>query len=285
MKKRRRQSKKLLPEPKSIYLLAEGTGETINKIAEAALAQFSREKVRMKRFFQVTDKEQIRDIIKGAVEDKALVAFSIVEPSLEGFLLNETSRSGTKAIDVIGDFIVQLSLFLGEKPKEIPGGQHILDEEYYRRIEAINFAVKHDDGKTPYGLQLADLVLVGLSRTGKTPLSTYLAHQGWKVANVPLHPDMEAPKELFQIDPGRIFGLIINVETLVRVREARLEQLGLSSEAKYADPVKTSDEIEWCEGFYKQNPEWSVVDISSKAIEEAAVNIINMYQKKMSLSD
>lgn len=283
MKKRKRPSKKLSPEPKSIYLLAEGTGETINKIAKAALAQFSPGKIQIKRFFQITDKKQIRDIIKDAVEDKALVAFSIVEPSLEGLLLNETSRSGTKAIDVIGDFIVQLSLFLGEKPMEIPGGQHILDEEYYRRIEAINFAVKHDDGKTPYGLQQADLVLVGLSRTGKTPLSTYLAHQGWKVANVPIHPDMEAPKELFEIDPGRVFGLIINVETLVRVREARLEQLGLSFEAKYADPVKISDEIEWCERFYDQNSDWNVVDISSKAIEEAAVSIITMYQSKSEL--
>ena len=231
-------------------------------------------------FFQVTSKKQIRGIIKGAEEDNALVAFSVAETSLEDFLVAETIRTGRKAIDVIGDFIVQLSMFLEEEPKQIPGRQHILDEKYYRRVEAINFAVKHDDGKSPHGLKLADLILVGLSRTGKTPLATYLAHQGWKVANVPLHPDVLPPEELFQVDNQKIFGLFIQVEYLVKVREARLEQLGLSSDAKYADPVRIADEIEWCEAFYKQSPGWRVMDISNKAIEEAATSILNAYQTR-----
>ncbi len=278
MTRQRSKSRKSVSEPKPIYLVAEGTGETINKIARAAIVQFSREKVSIKRFFQVTSKDQIRDIARAAAQDKALVAFSVVEPSLDDFLISETSRFGIKAIDVIGDFIVQLSMFLGEKPMEIPGRQHVLDEDYFRRIEAINFAVKHDDGKTPQGLRLADLILIGLSRTGKTPLSTYLAHQGWKVANLPLHPDMEAPEELFEVDHRKIFGLIINVESLVRIREARLQSLGLSADAKYADPVRTADEIEWCENFYRQNRKWRVVDISNKAIEEAAASILNAYQ-------
>lgn len=278
MKKKRKPSRKPLSKPKTIYLVAEGTGETISKIARASLAQFSLEKVETKMFFQVTSKKQIRGIIKGAEEDNALVAFSVVETSLEDFLVEETIRTGIKAIDVIGDFIVQLSIFLEEKPKQIPGRQHILDEEYYRRVEAINFAVKHDDGKSPHGLKLADLILVGLSRTGKTPLATYLAHQGWKVANVPLHPDMLPPEKLFQVDNQKIFGLFIQVEYLVKVREARIEQLGLSSDAKYADPVRIADEIEWCEAFYGQNPGWRVMDISNKAIEEAAASILNAYR-------
>ncbi len=278
MKKQRKPSRKALSKPKTIYLVAEGTGETISKIARASLAQFSLEKVETKMFFQVTSKKQIRSIIKGAVEDNALLAFSVVETSLEDFLVEETIRTGIKAIDVIGDFIVQLSMFLEEEPKQIPGRQHILDEEYYRRVEAINFAVKHDDGKSPDGLKLADFILVGLSRTGKTPLATYLAHQGWKVANVPLHPDVLPPKELFQVDNQKIFGLFIQVEYLVKVREARLEQLGLSFDAKYADPIKIADEIEWCEAFYKQNPGWRVMDISNKAIEEAATSILNAYR-------
>jgi hypothetical protein len=280
MKKKRKPSRKPLSKPKAIYLVAEGTGETISKIARASLAQFSLEKVETKMFFQVTSKKQIRGIVNEAVEDNALVAFSVVETSLEDFLVEETIRTGIKAIDVIGDFIVQLSIFLEEKPKQIPGRQHILDEEYYRRVEAINFAVKHDDGKSPHGLKLADLILVGLSRTGKTPLATYLAHQGWKVANVPLHPDMLPPEELFQVDNQKIFGLFIQVEYLVKVREARIEQLGLSSDAKYADPVRIADEIEWCEAFYGQNPGWRVMDISNKAIEEAATSILNAYQTR-----
>jgi regulator of PEP synthase PpsR (kinase-PPPase family) len=278
MKKKRRPSKTPPSGGKTIYLLAEGTGETISKIANAALAQFKREDVKIEKCFQIKDKERIRDIVDRAAAQKAMVAFSIVESTLEDFLLQEAGRTGIQAFDVIGDFIVQLSMFLGQKPTEIPGGQHILDEAYYRRIEAINFAVKHDDGKTLQGLHLADLVLTGLSRTGKTPLSTYLAHQGWKVANVPLHPDMETPTELFELDPKKVFGLLITVENLVRVREARLEQLGLTSDAKYADPIRIADEIEWCEAIYDQNPKWCIVDISNKAIEEAAVNIVNAFQ-------
>jgi [pyruvate, water dikinase]-phosphate phosphotransferase / [pyruvate, water dikinase] kinase len=270
--------KKRLFKKKVIYLVGEGTGETISRIARASLVQFNRENVEVKTFFLVTEKKYISRIAKQAAEDDALVAFSIVQPTLRDFLIQETERRGIKAIDVIGDFIVQLSIFLKEKPMAIPGRQYILDEEYFRRIEAINFTVKHDDGKLPQGLKLADLVLVGLSRTGKTPLSTYLANQGWKVANVPIHPDMLPPEELFQVEPRKVFGLIISIESLVKLREARLKQLGLEPYAKYADPVKVSDEIEWSREFFKQNPRWRVLDISNRAIEEAAASIVNAYR-------
>jgi hypothetical protein len=270
--------KKRLPKKKVIYLVGEGTGETISRIARASLVQFNRENVKVKTFFLVTEKKYISRIAKQAAEDDALVAFSIVQPTLRDFLIQETERRGIKAIDVIGDFIVQLSIFLKEKPMAIPGRQYILDEEYFRRIEAINFTVKHDDGKLPQGLKLADLVLVGLSRTGKTPLSTYLANQGWKVANVPIHPDMLSPEELFRVEPRKVFGLIISIESLVKLREARLKQLGLEPYAKYADPVRVSDEIEWSREFFKQIPRWRVMDISNKAIEEAAASIVNAYR-------
>jgi len=271
-------SKKRPTKKKVIYLVGEGTGETISRIARASLVQFNRENVEVKTFFLVTEKKYISRIAKQAAEDEALVAFSIVQPALRDFLIQETERRGIKAIDVIGDFIVQLSIFLKEKPMAIPGRQYILDEEYFRRIEAINFSVKHDDGKLPQGLKLADLVLVGLSRTGKTPLSTYLANQGWKVANVPIHPDLLPPEELFQVDPRNVFGLIISIESLVKLREARLKQLGLEPYAKYADPVRVSDEIEWSREFFKKNPRWRVVDISNRAIEEAAASIVNAYR-------
>jgi regulator of PEP synthase PpsR (kinase-PPPase family) len=200
------------------------------------------------------------------------------KPDLRDFLINEADRRMIKAIDVIGNFIVQLSIFLKEKPLEIPGRQYILDEEYFKRIDAINFSVKHDDGKLPQGMKEADIILVGLSRTGKTPLSTYLANQGWKVANVPVHPDMETPQELLQTDQRKVFALIINVESLVKLREARLKQLGLEPDAKYADPVRVFDEIEWCMNFFKENHRWRIVDVSNKAIEEVAASIVNAYR-------
>lgn len=272
------QTKKSRSDKKVIYLVGEGTGETINKIARASLVQFNREKIEVKTFFLVTDKQHVTRIVKQASVDGALIAFSIVQPDLRHFLIQEAERCGIKAIDVIGDFIMQLSIFLKEKPLAIPGRQYILDEDYFRRIEAINFAVKHDDGKMPEGLKLADIVLVGLSRTGKTPLATYLANQGWKVANVPVHPGMVPPQELFQIDQRKVFGLIISVESLVKLREARLKQLGLEPRAKYADPVQVADEIEWCREFFKQNPRWRIVDISNKAIEEASASIMSAYK-------
>lgn len=270
--------KKRVPRKKIIYLIGEGTGETISKIARASLVQFSRENVEVKTFFLVTNKQYIARIAKQAAEDEALVAFSMVQPALRDYLIQEAEHRGIKAIDVIGDFIVQLSIFLEQKPMAIPGRQYILDEDYFRRIEAINFAVKHDDGKLPQGLKIADLILVGLSRTGKTPLSTYLANQGWKVANLPIHPDMVPPQELFQIDQRKVFGLIISVESLVKLRETRLEHLGLAPYAKYADPVHVADEIEWCKEFFKQHQRWRVIDISNKAIEEAAASILRAYQ-------
>ena len=269
---------KNLPRKKIIYLVGEGTGETISRIARASLSQFHRENVEVKTFFMVTDERYILRIIKQATEDDALVAFSIVQPNLRDVLIKQAERRGITAIDVIGNFIIQLSIFLKEKPLEIPGRQYILDEEYFRRIEAINFAVKHDDGKLTQGLKLADIILVGLSRTGKTPLSTYLAHQGWKVANVPIHPVMEAPQDLYQIDQHKVFALIINIESLVKLREGRLQQLGLDSDARYADPVKVADEIEWCMNFIKQNPRWRIVDVSNRAIEEVAASIVNSYR-------
>ncbi|MDY6955033.1 MAG: pyruvate, water dikinase regulatory protein [Thermodesulfobacteriota bacterium] len=277
MTRKRATAKRPSPKAKTIYLVGEGTGETISKIAKASLSQFSSENVDVKTFFQVTMEEQIERIAKEAAKDKALVAFSVIRAPLRNFLMKEADRRGVQAIDVIGDFIFHLSRFLEQDPMQIPGRQHALDDEYYRRIEAINFTVKHDDGKLPQGLTLADLVLVGLSRSGKTPLSIYLAHQGWKVANLPLHPDLEAPEELFQIDQHKVFGLSINVENLVKVREARLEQLGLAPYAKYADPLKIADEIDWCELFYEENPTWKIIDISDKAIEEAAASILNAY--------
>ena len=267
-------------QKKILYLVGEGTGDTISKIARAALAQFHRENVIVKSFFLVSDEYHVKRIIRQASHDDALIAFSIVQPDLRDYLIKQAEQKSIKAIDVIGNFIIQLSLFLKEKPMAIPGRQYILDEDYFKRIEAINFSVKHDDGKLPEGLKFADIVLIGLSRTGKTPLSTYLANQGWKVANVPVHPQMDTPPELFKVDAKKVFGLIINVESLVKLREARLEQLGLEPDAKYADPIKVTEEIEWSTEFFKKNKRWRVIDVSSKAIEEVAASIVTAFQLK-----
>jgi regulator of PEP synthase PpsR (kinase-PPPase family) len=271
--KRSASKKKHASPRKVIYLIGEGTGETISKITTASLVQFRRENVEVKTFFLVKEKQDMLSIMAQAERDDALIAFSMVEPTLRKSLIQEIDQRGLKAIDVIGDFMVHLSIFLEEEPMGIPGRQYVLDEGYFQRIEAINFAVKHDDGKSLEGLNRADLVLVGLSRTGKTPLSVYLANQGRKVANIPIHPHMDEPLELYRVDPGKVFGLIINVESLVKLRERRLAQLGLEPYAKYADPVQVADEIEWCKQFFDKHPSWTIIDISDRAMEETSAII------------
>ncbi len=158
--------------------------------------------------------------------------------------------------------------------------QHQLDEEYFQRVEAVEFAVKNDDGQAPHNLHRADMVLIGLSRTCKTPLSMYLAHRGLKVANVPLMPEIPPPPELFQIDQEKIYALIIDLNSLVRVRSERLKHLGLPPDAEYAQRENIARELRWCREFYARHPIWPVIDTSGRAVEETAAEMIRIKNER-----
>ncbi|MGD8371609.1 MAG: pyruvate, water dikinase regulatory protein [Syntrophobacterales bacterium] len=266
---------------KIIYLVGEGTGETVTKLANAALSQFTPNSTQVRLFTMVEDTARILSILSGARREKAIIAYTIVDAQNRDFLEREAAKRGVEVIDVMGSFIIKLALFLEQKPLGIPGKQHQADASYYRRIEAIEFTVKHDDGQAPHTMNKADLVLVGLSRTSKTPLSSYMAQMGWKVANVPLFPDITPPGEIFTVDQVKIYGLIIEPEALVRVRRERLKYLGLPDHAKYADRDKIEREIKWCRAFYRKHPQWPVVDVSGKAIEETAAKIMQLHQARL----
>jgi regulator of PEP synthase PpsR (kinase-PPPase family) len=268
-------------EKKVIYLVGERTGETISKLANAALSQFVKDNIQVRLFTMVEDTALILSILSRASREEALVAYTIVDAQSRDFLEREAAKRGVETVDVLGNFIIKLALFLEQKPLGIPGRQHEVDADYYRRIEAIEFAVKHDDGQAPHTLHKADMVLVGLSRTSKTPLSSYMAQMGWKAANVPLFPDIAPPKEIFSIDQVKTYGLIIEPDSLVRVRQERLKYLGLPENAKYADREKIVSEIEWCRAFFRKHPQWPVVDVSGKAIEEIAAKIIQLHQVRL----
>ena len=205
-------------EQKIIYLVGERTGQTISKVADAVLSQFETGTIQVRRFTMVEDTDLILSILSRAQQEKALVAYTIVAPHNREFLEREAAKRELETVDVMGNFIVKLALFLEQRPLGIPGKQHQIDANYYRRIEAIEFAVKHDDGRSPHTLHRADIVLVGLSRTGKTPLSAYMAQMGWKVANIPLFPDVPPPAEAIAIDQVKIYALAIEANSLVRVR-------------------------------------------------------------------
>ncbi|UCG13792.1 MAG: kinase/pyrophosphorylase [Deltaproteobacteria bacterium] len=271
----------MIQKKKVVYLVGEGTGETVTKLANAALSQFVPNSTEVRLFTMVEDTARILSILSGARREKAIVAYTIVDAKNRDFLEREAAKRGVEAIDVLGSFIIKLALFLEQKPLGIPGKQHQVDASYYQRIEAIEFAVKHDDGQAVHTLNRADIVLVGLSRTSKTPLSSYMAQLGWKVANVPLFPDIAPPKEILTIDQVKVYGLIIEAVALVRVRQERLKYLGLPDHASYADRDKIEREIDWCRAFYRKHSQWPVVDISGKAIEETAAKIMQLHQARL----
>ena len=263
-----------------VFLVSEGTGETAEKVAEAALTQFRGIGVLTETFTQVRSKLQIEEIMGRARMEGAFVVFTMIEPEHRDLILELASQSGVETADVIGGLVRKFSAFVGEQPLLAPGIQHQLDADYFRRIEAVEFAVKSDDGQAPQNFARADIVLVGLSRTSKTPLSMYLAHKGYRVANLPLVPEIPPPTELFEVDQEKIFALIIDLSSLARVRHERLKHLGLPPDAEYASRDAIATELRWCREFYAQHPTWPVVDTSSRAVEETAAEIVRIRKER-----
>jgi len=257
----------------SIYLLSDATGETAEKMVMAALTQFRERPVKIKRVNNVRTKNQVYEALDEALANGALVVYTIVNRDLAQMVHDECDGLGLTSIDLLTPILIKLAQYLGRSPKETPGLLHGMDEAYFRRIEAIEFTVKHDDGQEPRNLYQADIVLVGLSRTSKTPLSMYLAHRGWKVANVPLVPGIDPPSQLFEVDERRIAGLVIDPQRLVELRAARLRNLGQDPRMAYADFEQIEDELKFARAFFRRHP-WVVIDVTGKAIEETANEVL-----------
>ena len=256
-----------------IYLLSDATGETAEKMVLAALTQFRDRPVRMTRINNVRTKNQVYEALDEALSHKGLVVYTIVNRELAQLVHDECDGLGLVSIDWLTPLLLKVAHCLGRSPKETPGLLHGVDEAYFRRIEAIEFTVKHDDGQEPRNLYLADIVLVGISRTSKTPLSIYLAHRGWKVANVPLVNGIDPPSQLFEVDPKKVAALVIDPQRLVEVRAARLRNLGQDPRAAYADYEEIEEELKHSRKLFRRHP-WVVVDVSSKAVEETANEVL-----------
>jgi regulator of PEP synthase PpsR (kinase-PPPase family) len=257
----------------SIYLLSDATGETAEKMVMAALTQFREKPTRIKRINNVRNKNQVYEALDDALGEGALVVYTIVNRELAQLIHDECDGLGLTNIDLLTPILLKLAHHLGRSPKETPGLLHGMDEAYFRRVEAIEFTVKHDDGQEPRNLHLADIVLIGLSRTSKTPLSMYMAHRGWKVANVPLVPGIDPPPELFEVDDRRIACLVIDPQRLVELRAARLRNLGQDPKAAYADFEKIDEELKFSRKFFRRHP-WVVVDVTGKAVEETSNEVL-----------
>lgn len=253
-------------------------GETAEFVARAAASQFNAGRVELRRVPYVSGKEQIAEIIEEARCFKSVIAYTIVIPELKEELLRLAKAHQLPLVDILGPMVDALSGMTGTEPKLEPGLLRKLDEQYFRKVEAIEFAVKYDDGKDPRGLAYADVVLVGVSRTSKTPVSMYLAHKRVKAANIPLVPEVAPPEELFETSPKKIFGLTISPQLLNEIRQERLKTLGLTSNADYANLERILAELEYSEKIMKRIG-CPIIDVTNRAVEETASTILELYYK------
>ncbi|HET9625017.1 MAG TPA: pyruvate, water dikinase regulatory protein [Kofleriaceae bacterium] len=264
---------------KTVMIISDATGETAERMVRAATLQFS-EPVQIKLFSRVRLETELEQILEKAAELRALVVFTVVNAEERELISKLVERYSIDTVDLIGALISKLAMFLGSAPAGVPGLLHSITDDYFRRIEAVEFAVKNDDGAEPRNLPKADLVLVGISRTSKTPLSTYLAQRGLKVANVPLVLGVDPPEELSQVDDRKVFGLIVQPDMLMRIRQARLSHLGMPQDSSYGQRAHIDNEIAYAREIFRKHANWPVIDVTNRAIEETAADIMRIYQER-----
>jgi [pyruvate, water dikinase]-phosphate phosphotransferase / [pyruvate, water dikinase] kinase len=261
-----------------IYVVSDSVGETAELVTKAAISQFNGSGMTLKRFPYVEDQEHIDEVLSLVLLDKAMVAFTLVKPEMRTYIKARAEQEGILFVDLIGPIIDQIQAFSGKTPLCEPGLVRKLDEDYFKKVEAIEFAVKYDDGRDPRGILKADIVLIGVSRTSKTPLSQYLAHKRLKVANVPLVPEVDPPEELYKVPIEKCFGLKISPEKLNNIRRERLISLGLNDKASYANIERIKAELIFFEKVVEKI-NCPVIDVTNKAVEETANVILNYIHK------
>ncbi|ABO50980.1 protein of unknown function DUF299 [Desulforamulus reducens MI-1] len=261
-----------------VYIVSDSIGETAELVAKAAVSQFNGGNVEIRRVPYVNDPQDIVDIVDEAQGQNCIIAFTLVLPELREVLVREADKHNIPTVDIMGPFLDALTLITAAPPKLEPGLVRKLDEEYFRKVEAIEFAVKYDDGKDPRGIQRADLVILGVSRTSKTPLSMYLAHKRIKAANVPLVPEVAPPQEIFSLSSHKVIGLTIKPQQLNVIRTERLKTLGLTSNADYASHERILKELDYAESIMKRVG-CPVIDVTNKAVEETASKVLEIYYR------
>lgn len=262
---------------RTIFVLSDATGETALRVVRAALAQFKEAPVKTEIRPGVLKEEQIEEVIKEAKSSGGIIVYTLVVPNLRAYLVQRGRESGVECMDLLGPLLIRLTDWLGQKPLSRPGLKKELEEDYFQRIMAVEFALEHDDGKRIEELDKADLVLVGVSRTTKTPLSIYLGYRGWLVGNVPIIMGIEPPEILFQIPQWKIVALTVNPERLSLIRSERVKKFQVRGDYMDLDGVK--QELLFAHRiFYKAG--WPIIDMSYKSVEEAAQEVLELLQSR-----
>lgn len=262
-------------ETMNIYAVSDSIGETAELVAQAVSKQFDIVNFDIKIISYVNDIKIIDRVVDKAKSENAIIVFTIIVEEIKNYLLKKAEENEVVAVDVMTPILIPIVNKLGLSPRREPGLLRKLDDKYFKKVEAVEFAVRYDDGKDTRGIMLADIVLLGISRSSKTPLSMYLAHKNIKVANVPLVPEVELPEELFCIPKDKIIGLSIEPEQLIRIRKERLKALGLKDTANYANMERITEEIEYSNKIMEKLG-CRIIDTTNKAVEEIASMILDV---------
>ena len=265
----------------NIYLISDSTGETLDRIFLALKAQFESFDYQINQFSFTRTETQIKKIIEKAATNKnSIILYTIVNSKLAKFLAEESNKKNIPCFGVLGDLILNFSKLLNQKATHEPSGQHVLNKEYYDRIEAIQFTMNHDDGNSIEDIEKSDIVLLGVSRTSKTPTSIYLANRGYKTSNIPLVNDKSIPEKMKKlVFRSCVVGLTTEADRLFDIRKNRLASLKESDNIEYANINEIKKELENSKKIFRKN-NWPIIDVTRKSVEETAASIIKIYEIK-----
>lgn len=264
-----------------VFILSDSTGETAELVCKAALSQFEGLDYDIERFPYVQSEDKVDELLRGVFNEgtSVVMVYTLASSELREYLARRAREKGIVEIDILGPLISALEKVSGIKASGKPGLLRRMDEAYFRRIRAIEFAVKCDDGRYLPGVKNADVVIIGVSRSSKTPVSMYLAYRGIYAANVPLVPEIALPKELLEVDRNRVVGLTIEPEKLVQIRQERLRLMGLSPDVNYVKLERVIEELEYAESVMKRLGV-PIINVTNKAIEETAHEIIYYLERR-----
>lgn len=266
------------PRQCTIYIVSDGGGATAEAVVDAVTVQFPGVDFAVVRHPGVRTREQVLAVVNEAQRSNGIIVHTIVITQMRRLLLRECRQRVIDHVDLTGPLLGQISQHVGMRPLLRPGVSRGLSDEYFRRIDAIQYTVHHDDGQGVDTLDEADIVLVGVSRCSKTPLSIYLSMRGWKVANIPIVLGVRPPRQLDEIDQTKIVSLTINKDELVRIRQHRVRSLGAATDGEYADPETVAEELAYCRRIVRHGYPWPIVDITGKSIEESAKEVISLVE-------
>lgn len=265
-----------------VIVISDGTGETATAMARAAIAQFPEKEIFFTRYKNVRTSEHIDAIFQEAAIHHDMVVYTIVSPELRSYVQKLSKDEKVRSVDLLGPLLQSLANVFEVEPDYQPGLLRAVNDEYFRKVAAVEFTLNHDDGRNIKSLEEADVVLLGISRTSKTPLSIYLSLEGVKVVNVPIIMNMPLPDKIYNIDQRKIFGLTIDPQALHEIRKNRLDRLGVDQDGDYADIKKVTEEIEWANNLFAQNKRWPIFNVTGKALEETAAEIIKLLNMRKS---